>query len=206
MMTEGGCYWLKLPTYKYQDSCFLNTFGMRIEKGVGFYAWILCQLEFFLKFGMFDNDLGKATYRRWWEVDIRLISWFGMLLPVSQKCVFEVAVLCVEKCLSIDESEAQIRKAHLESYSATLSFIFASIIKIRDARLEEFLADLMLLREAGSTDEESIESLYKLIQSSSSGNYDIVRYVACVEDFRLNVNSPEDELQSHKTTFLGNEG
>jgi hypothetical protein len=116
------------------------------------------------------------------------------------------SLYCVEKCLSIDESEAQIRKAHLESYSATLSFIFASIIKIRDARLEEFLADLMLLREAGSTDEESIESLYKLIQSSSSGNYDIVRYVACVEDFRLNVNSPKDELQSHKTTFLGNEG
>lgn len=46
-LTEGDCYFLKLPAYKYQDWSFLKAFGVRFEEGVGFYAWILCQSEFF---------------------------------------------------------------------------------------------------------------------------------------------------------------
>jgi hypothetical protein len=97
----------------------------------------------------------------------------GLIWEKSPHCVWRNA--CGSTNLKLKS-----KKALSGHYSATLTFFFTSVHQIRDAGLEEFLADLKLMQEAGSVDEESVKSFYKLIQSSASENYDIVRYVACL--------------------------
>jgi len=65
-------------------------------------------------------------------------------------------------------------------YNKNLVYFFTNVLEIRDAGLEEFIADLQLLRTNESTDEATVQILYKLIQSSASDNENLVRYAARV--------------------------